>query len=390
LQQQPQLPLLDSGLVVLVSQRGDDLIDAINHMMSFLTVVLISRYPTTNNQFRNSSNPRQQANITDGRVILQLVQGRQTTFVAGILRSYTPGTSGSNSGKQRTVVCYNYDLSIYMDVNIYIDTRLKTDMIKNLVLVDIASTQLNHSVYTGSPWVYLIHNCGTKHKVWLEKVFGSNIYALFSREWKAFITDSRYVRVNTLHFIRAAPDEYYVTSYHNDGCECNGYDLDHVGFLQMRFLLTVANLEESLCLGLRFERVPRMPLIGLAPFVVSPIDNDPRMRHECVWDNHEEFHDGEKDCFYSLIVAYVTDRNRLTIPGWFVDGNQMQAFHNAYLVYDEERFYVDLDWVFHADRPDRRNHMNVIAPWRVIPDQCHFDANKMVRFKLIESVRDPF
>nr|GFC64176.1 hypothetical protein [Tanacetum cinerariifolium] len=33
-------------------------------------------------------------------------------------------------------------------------------------------------------------------------------------------------------------------------------------------------------LGLRFERVPRMSLNGLAPFVVSPIDNDPRMRHE--------------------------------------------------------------------------------------------------------------
>ncbi|GJT67977.1 hypothetical protein Tco_1019457 [Tanacetum coccineum] len=293
-------------------------------------------------------------------------------------------------------------------------------------------------LYTGYPWVYLIHNRGTKHKVWLEKVSGSNNYALFSREWKAFITDSRYVRVNTLHFIRAAPDEYYVTGYHNDGRECNGYDLDRVGFRQRRFLLIVDNLEESPIipahffpnlvtkqvrvmvsdlltstvimrqvrvapnrhgyvlsgqgwhilvyverikvgsrlvftnlvnnsismipfadsgLGLRFERVPRMPLNGLDPFVVSPIDNDPRMRHECVWDNHVEFHNDEKDCFYSPMVAYVTDRNRL---------------------------------VFHANKPDRRNHMNIIAPWRVIRDQCHFDANKMVRFKLIESVRDPF
>ncbi|GJY89129.1 hypothetical protein Tco_0503757 [Tanacetum coccineum] len=38
--------------------RGNDLIDAINHVMSFLTVVVTSRYPTTNNQLRNSSNPR--------------------------------------------------------------------------------------------------------------------------------------------------------------------------------------------------------------------------------------------------------------------------------------------------------------------------------------------
>ncbi|GKF36384.1 retrovirus-related pol polyprotein from transposon TNT 1-94 [Tanacetum coccineum] len=33
--------------------------------------------------------------------------GRQTSFVAGTLRTYTLGASGSNSGKQRTVICYN-------------------------------------------------------------------------------------------------------------------------------------------------------------------------------------------------------------------------------------------------------------------------------------------
>ncbi|GJW53945.1 hypothetical protein Tco_0098030 [Tanacetum coccineum] len=42
-----------------VFQKGDDPIDAINHVMSFLTAVVTSRYPTTNNQLRNSSNPRQ-------------------------------------------------------------------------------------------------------------------------------------------------------------------------------------------------------------------------------------------------------------------------------------------------------------------------------------------
>ncbi|GKC03575.1 hypothetical protein Tco_0995185 [Tanacetum coccineum] len=35
--------------------------------MSFLSIVVTSRYPTTNNQLRNSSNPRQQATINDGR-----------------------------------------------------------------------------------------------------------------------------------------------------------------------------------------------------------------------------------------------------------------------------------------------------------------------------------
>ncbi|GKC62964.1 hypothetical protein Tco_1095562 [Tanacetum coccineum] len=57
----------DSGLIVLVFKKGDDPIHAINHMMSFLTVIVTSCYPTTNNQLRNSSNPRQQATINDGR-----------------------------------------------------------------------------------------------------------------------------------------------------------------------------------------------------------------------------------------------------------------------------------------------------------------------------------
>nr|GFD49141.1 hypothetical protein [Tanacetum cinerariifolium] len=47
-------------LVVLVFQKGDDHIDLINHMISFLTTVVTLRYPATNNQLRTSSNPRQQ------------------------------------------------------------------------------------------------------------------------------------------------------------------------------------------------------------------------------------------------------------------------------------------------------------------------------------------
>ncbi|GKF94698.1 hypothetical protein Tco_0284398, partial [Tanacetum coccineum] len=81
--QQPEFSQPDSGLVIPVFQKGDDPIDAINHMMSFLTAVVTSWYPTTNNQ------------------------GRQTTYAAGTTRKYTPGASGSNTRKQRTVICYN-------------------------------------------------------------------------------------------------------------------------------------------------------------------------------------------------------------------------------------------------------------------------------------------
>nr|GFA67339.1 hypothetical protein [Tanacetum cinerariifolium] len=87
--QQPKLPYLDSGLTVLVFKQGDDSIDAINDMMSFLSAVVTSRYPTTNNQLRNSSNPRKQATINDGRITLQPVQRRQISFATGTTRTYT-------------------------------------------------------------------------------------------------------------------------------------------------------------------------------------------------------------------------------------------------------------------------------------------------------------
>ncbi|GJZ39862.1 hypothetical protein Tco_0586425 [Tanacetum coccineum] len=62
--------------------EGNDLIVAINHMMSFLSAVITSRYRTTNNQLGNLSNPS---------------------------RTYIPGASGSNSGKQRTVISDDLD-----------------------------------------------------------------------------------------------------------------------------------------------------------------------------------------------------------------------------------------------------------------------------------------
>ncbi|GJY22638.1 hypothetical protein Tco_0396296 [Tanacetum coccineum] len=81
--QQPEFSQQDSGLIVPVFQKGNDPIDAINHIMSFLTVVVTSRYPTTSNQLRNSSNPTQQATINNGRVTIQPIQGRQTSLAAG-------------------------------------------------------------------------------------------------------------------------------------------------------------------------------------------------------------------------------------------------------------------------------------------------------------------
>nr|GEU59811.1 putative ribonuclease H-like domain-containing protein [Tanacetum cinerariifolium] len=73
----------ETGLVVLVFQKGDDPIDAINHMMSFLTAFVTLKYPATNNQLRTSTNPRQQATINNRRVTIQPIQGRKNSVTIG-------------------------------------------------------------------------------------------------------------------------------------------------------------------------------------------------------------------------------------------------------------------------------------------------------------------
>nr|GFC57490.1 hypothetical protein [Tanacetum cinerariifolium] len=75
-------------------------------MMSFLTSVVASRYPATNNQLRTYSNPRQQATINNGRVAIQPIQGRQNFVSAGSSRPFTAVLGGA-PGKQRVIVCYN-------------------------------------------------------------------------------------------------------------------------------------------------------------------------------------------------------------------------------------------------------------------------------------------
>nr|GEV50487.1 ribonuclease H-like domain-containing protein [Tanacetum cinerariifolium] len=62
-----EFPKINSGLSIPMFKQRYDPIDSINKMMSFLSTVVTSRFPSTNNQQRNSSNPRQQATIHGGR-----------------------------------------------------------------------------------------------------------------------------------------------------------------------------------------------------------------------------------------------------------------------------------------------------------------------------------
>nr|GFB89971.1 hypothetical protein [Tanacetum cinerariifolium] len=130
----------EAGLVVPVFQKGDDHIDAINHMMSFLTSVVASRgdrilfrlvrqdrlhqdkeehqankgslcvttakvrvtclsSAQNPNQLLTSSNPRQQVTINNGRVTIQPIQGRQSFVSAGSSRPFTSGQEELRANK---------------------------------------------------------------------------------------------------------------------------------------------------------------------------------------------------------------------------------------------------------------------------------------------------
>nr|GEV92452.1 copia protein [Tanacetum cinerariifolium] len=79
--QQSEFSSPETELVVLVFQKGDDPIDAINHMMSFLTAVVTSR------------------------VTIQPIKRRQNSMTVGSSRPYASGSDGA-SGKQWVIVCY--------------------------------------------------------------------------------------------------------------------------------------------------------------------------------------------------------------------------------------------------------------------------------------------
>ncbi|GKA50507.1 hypothetical protein Tco_0743580 [Tanacetum coccineum] len=60
-------PLEDSGFAVPVFSSGDDPIACLNKAMTFLTLIASSRFPSTNTQLKNSSNPRNQATVQDDK-----------------------------------------------------------------------------------------------------------------------------------------------------------------------------------------------------------------------------------------------------------------------------------------------------------------------------------
>ncbi|GJS80440.1 integrase, catalytic region, zinc finger, CCHC-type containing protein [Tanacetum coccineum] len=103
---------MDFDLVVSVFNQGDDSIACLNKAMAFLTTIASSRFPSTNNQLRTSSNPRNQSTIQDGMVTVQQVQGRQGQSYVGT--GYKdPGILDGQAVKTTTAAFQNEDLDAY-------------------------------------------------------------------------------------------------------------------------------------------------------------------------------------------------------------------------------------------------------------------------------------
>nr|GEU77960.1 transcription factor GTE1-like [Tanacetum cinerariifolium] len=101
----------DSGLAIPTLELFDNPFDNLNKLQAFVTSTFASRFLQTINQLRTSSNLRNQATIQDGRVTMQLVQGRQT-------QGYANNRTGNNAtsqvanrngfaGQARVVKCFN-------------------------------------------------------------------------------------------------------------------------------------------------------------------------------------------------------------------------------------------------------------------------------------------
>ncbi|GJR68273.1 putative reverse transcriptase domain-containing protein [Tanacetum coccineum] len=284
---------------------------------------------------------------------------------------------------------------------------------RSLQTEQVLPSVFTETLYTRCPWLYLIHNRGKKTQSLAQE--GVDEYYITAYHNGGFEFNGydlvrvgnkqkRYlVTIRDMEESPVLPYQFLVNLEHNrvgvmvsvirvstvtrHTVDLPGDRRGHVFSRQGWYILTqVENLEVRTKLiftnllnntvsmvpfndsgiALRVENVPRMPLNQQRPFVKSLVDKDKRMEHECDWVEHEEQHDNEERCFYSLILSYLTDRNRLTIPFWFVENNNMKSYHNALLHYEQTLFYVDVDLEPHAERAHNNNHMNIKTNWRDI------------------------
>ncbi|GJS80638.1 retrovirus-related pol polyprotein from transposon TNT 1-94 [Tanacetum coccineum] len=128
------------GLAVPTFLPGDDPIACMNKAMALLLAVFTSRYPSTNNQLRSSSNQRNQATVQDARVIVQQVQGRQCQNIVDLgSQRNASGSRGNTSGQVKVIKCYNYQAFQTDDLDAYDSDCDDISSAKEVLMANLSS-----------------------------------------------------------------------------------------------------------------------------------------------------------------------------------------------------------------------------------------------------------
>ncbi|GJS55460.1 retrovirus-related pol polyprotein from transposon TNT 1-94 [Tanacetum coccineum] len=193
-------------LVVPVFNQGDDLIAYLNKAMAFLTAVASSRFPSTNNQLRTSSNPRNQATIQDGKVTMQQVQGRQGQSYADPI---FPNVSSCSDNHSKHCCFPKEDLDAY-DFDCNDVSNAKVVLMANLSnygsdVISKKARRIKPTLYDGSVISRqhdVIPVTDEEEKLILEEVSQSKMLAKqndpISIEHKINVSPPNYVELNQL------------------------------------------------------------------------------------------------------------------------------------------------------------------------------------------------
>nr|GEW24662.1 hypothetical protein [Tanacetum cinerariifolium] len=128
--------------------------------MEFVSTVMASHFPLTNNQLKTSCNPRNQATIQDGRVTVQQVQGRYgQRFIGNMVRQCTQPKRPRNSGwfKEKMLLVQADDLNSY-DSDCDDISSTKAILMANLssygsnILSEVVKVRTTPDVITEGSW----------------------------------------------------------------------------------------------------------------------------------------------------------------------------------------------------------------------------------------------
>nr|GFD36274.1 DNA-binding pseudobarrel domain-containing protein [Tanacetum cinerariifolium] len=109
--------------------------------------------------------------------------------------------------------------------------------------------------------------------------------------------------------------------------------------------------------------------------------------HFCNWVSHIG-HYTKDDVFYTILNASVYDKYQLTVPVEYSVAHELDKYKKADLVHDDVRYTTALKLIVDRIRPGRRSHVKMTGNWKVFATLCDFEVPKMLRFKLVEKVKD--